>query len=106
VDDPDLIDLADRLREHQVFGTPVTQDGVTVVPVAEIRGGGGIGGRTRPGAPGKAGFGLRARPVGAWVIKDGNVRWEPALDLNRVIIVGNVVAIVALVALRRLLRRT
>ena len=28
-----------------------------------------------------AGFGVMARPVGAFVIKDGDVRWKPAIDL-------------------------
>jgi hypothetical protein len=42
------------------------------------------------------GFGVSSRPVGAFVIKGGDVRWEPALDLNRVIVMGEVVAIVAL----------
>ncbi len=106
MDTPDLVvDLADRLRQHQVFGPPVERDGVTVVPVAEVRGGGGIGGRTKPGASGNGGFGLIAKPVGAWVIKDGKVTWQPALDLNRVILAGNLVALVALLILRRLLGR-
>ena len=48
-----LLQLADRLRENQVFGPVVERDGVTVVPVATVRGGGGLGGpearaRTRP----------------------------------------------------------
>jgi uncharacterized spore protein YtfJ len=106
MDTSDLVaDLAGRMREHQVFGPPVERDDVTVVPVAEVRGGGGIGGRARPGSAGNGGFGLVARPVGAWVIKDGTVRWEPALDVNRVILVGNAVALVALLVLGRLLRR-
>ncbi len=106
MDTPDLVvDLADRLREHQVFGAPVQHDGVTVVPVAEVRGGGGVGGRSKPGAEGNGGFGLIARPVGAWVIRDGEVTWRPALDLNRTILAGNLVALVALFALWRVLRR-
>jgi uncharacterized spore protein YtfJ len=106
MDTPDVVaELASRLREHQVFGPPVTQDGVTLIPVAEVRGGGGIGGRTKPGVAGNGGFGMVAKPIGAWVINDGKVRWEPALDLNRIILAGHVVVIVALLTLRRLLRR-
>ena len=47
---------------------------------------------------------LAARPVGAFVIKDGDVRWRPAIDLNRVILVGQVVAIVALLTLRSVVK--
>ena len=32
-----------------------------------------------------SGFGLEARPVGAYVIEDGNVRWEPAIDVSRIL---------------------
>ena len=28
------------------------------------------------------GFGVVARPAGAYVIKDGRVRWRPAVDVN------------------------
>jgi len=49
---------------------------------------------------GGVGFGVSARPAGAWVIKDGEARWRPALDLNRVILVGQLVAIVALLTVR------
>jgi hypothetical protein len=39
------------------------------------------------------------------VIKDGKVSWQPALDLNQVILTSNLVACMALLTLRRLLRR-
>ena len=35
---------------------------------------------------GGAGFGVQARPVGAWVIRDGEATWKPALDLNRLVL--------------------
>ena len=41
---------------------------------------------------GGGGFGVRARPVGAYVIRGEQVDWEPAFDLNRVILGGQVVA--------------
>ena len=34
-----------------------------------------------------------ARPAGAYVIKEGSVRWKPALDVTRLIVVGNVTAV-------------
>jgi hypothetical protein len=45
-----------------------------------------------------------ARPVGAFVIKGGEVRWQPAFDLTRAIVGGQVVAIVGLLTVRRLIR--
>ncbi|MDJ0397913.1 MULTISPECIES: hypothetical protein [Rhodococcus] len=31
------------------------------------------------------GFGVGARPVGAYVISGGNVSWRPAVDVNRLV---------------------
>ncbi len=39
------------------------------------------------------------------MIREGSVRWEPALDLNRIILGGQVVAIVMFLALRVLFKR-
>jgi uncharacterized spore protein YtfJ len=88
----------DALTVRTVCGDPYQEEGITVIPAATVMGGGGGGGDTQ--GNGGAGFGLAARPVGAWVIKDGDVRWRPALDLNRVILVGQIVAIVALLTMR------
>jgi hypothetical protein len=41
-----------------------------------------------------------ARPVGAYEIRDGQVRWVPAFDATRVILLGQVVGIVALLVVR------
>jgi uncharacterized spore protein YtfJ len=84
------------LRARDVFGKPVRSDGVTVIPVASVTGAGGAGGgerhadsdTDRPSDAGSAqaggglGFALRARPVGAFVIRDGKVRWRPAVDVT------------------------
>ncbi len=51
------------------------------------------------------GFGLSASPVGAYVIKDGKVTWMPAVDVNRVIIGGQLVAILMLLTFRGMMRR-
>jgi hypothetical protein len=40
-----------------------------------------------------------------YVIRDGKAIWQPALDLNRVILGGQIVGIVALLVLRSILRR-
>ena len=95
----ETIDKAkDALTVRRVYGDPYQEEGITVIPAANVMGGGGGGGDTE--GNGGAGFGLSARPVGAWVIKDGEVSWRPALDLNRVVLVGQVVAIVALLTAR------
>lgn len=78
------------------------KDGITVIPVAKIQGGGGGGGDDKAGG---AGFGLNTRPAGVFVIKEGKVSWQPALDLNRVILGGQLVGVVALLTIRAFARR-
>jgi uncharacterized spore protein YtfJ len=89
----------DAVSVRRIYGDPVERDGVTVVPAAAILGGTGGGGDAE--GDGGAGFGLAGRPVGAWVIRDGEVRWRPALDLTRLV----AIAAVALLATVRMLRR-
>ena len=88
----------DAMTAKRVYGEPYQEDGLTVIPAAAVMGGGGGGGDNL--GNGGTGFGLSARPAGAWVIKDGDATWRPAIDLNRVILVGQIVAIVALLSLR------
>jgi uncharacterized spore protein YtfJ len=83
----------------RVYGDPIEQEGVTVVPVAAVGGGGGGGGDSDNN--GGAGFGLRARPVGAYVIRGDDVRWVPAVDVTRVLLL----VLAGLVVLRSILRR-
>jgi uncharacterized spore protein YtfJ len=82
----------DAISVRRVFGDPIEHDGVMVVPVARVGGGGGGGGDAENNGGG--GFGLGARPVGVYVIKDGQVSWRPAVDPVRVALV--VVAALAL----------
>jgi len=91
------------MRVSEVFGVPYEKDGITIIPAAKISGGAGGGGDEAQQAGG-AGFGVSSRPVGAFVIKGGDVRWQPALDLNRVILMGQVVAIVALLTARAIVK--
>jgi uncharacterized spore protein YtfJ len=93
----------DAMTVKRVFGEPYEKDGIVLVPAAAVRGGAG-GGSDPEGKGGGSGFGLMARPVGAFLIRDGDVRWQPALDLNRVILGGQMVAIVALLVVRTLLK--
>jgi uncharacterized spore protein YtfJ len=86
---------------RSVYGEPYEQDGVTIVPVAAVRGGGGGGQDERANSSG-GGFGLTARPVGAYIVRDGNVQWKAAIDVERLIVGAYAVAIVALLTLRSL----
>ena len=102
-----LREARDTLTVRRVYGEPYEADGVTVIPAASVRGGGGAGeGETSDTTPGGSGggFGVAARPVGAYQVKDGAVTWVPAADTTRVLIFAQVVAIVALVVLRSILR--
>jgi uncharacterized spore protein YtfJ len=61
-------------------------------------GGGGGTGQDAEGQQGDGGgFGVVARPAGAFVIKDGAVKWQPAVDPNRLVLAVASVVIVALV---------
>jgi uncharacterized spore protein YtfJ len=95
--------VRDAMKAQVVYGDPIERNGTLVVPAAKIRGGGGGGSDTQQNGGG--GFGLTAKPAGAWVIRGDEVTWQPALDLNRVIIGGQIVAIVAFLVLRAILRR-
>jgi uncharacterized spore protein YtfJ len=126
-----LAQARDTMTVKRVFGEPIERDGITVIPVAKVLGGGGAGSGEGPmagtirvggdastaegatsdapdaGAMGSgsgAGFGVRATPAGAYVIKDGQVRWEPAMDLTKIALMGQVVAIVFLLVVRSVLK--
>jgi uncharacterized spore protein YtfJ len=92
----------DGMQPKQVYAEPIERDGVIFLAAAKVRGGGGGGGDTE--GNGGAGFGLTAKPAGMYVIRDGQAEWKPALDLNRVILGGQVVAIVALLVIRSILK--
>ncbi len=85
----------DVVSVKRVYGEPYEKNGLTVIPAATVRGGGGVGmGDTERGESGQGGgFGLIARPSGAWIIEDGRVTWRPAIDVNRIILGGQVIAL-------------
>ena len=94
----------DAITVKRVFGDPVERDGITVIPAAAVRGGGGGGGGTDPedGSTGSgSGFGLEGRPVGAYVIENGSVRWEPAIDVGRMVMQVLAAAVGVALLLRR-----
>jgi uncharacterized spore protein YtfJ len=97
----------DAITVKRVYGEAYERNGVMVIPAAAVSGGGGGGtgdqedGRTGSGG----GFGLRARPVGAFVVRENQVSWEPAVDLSRVILGGQLIALAALFVIRSIARR-
>ncbi len=109
--------VLDTIREmvqnttvEKVYGSPVTKDGVTMLPVAKVTGGGGGGSGTGPGGEGQeaggtgGGLGLTARPLGVFVLKEGKVGWRPAVDLNKVILGGQIVMVTAIIVAGILIR--
>jgi uncharacterized spore protein YtfJ len=91
-----LVDnIQERFTARLVYGDMVEQDGLIVIPAIQVVGGGGGGGGTDTelGEGEGAGFGLRAKPAGAWVFKNGSVRWKPAIDVNAIILGGQLVGI-------------
>ena len=101
-----LAEAGENLTVKRVYGEPYEKDGVTLIPAARVFGGGGGGSGTDEGREGSGGgFGVSARPVGAYQIKGDEVTWIPAADTTKVIIVGQVVAIVALLVVRSIFKR-
>ena len=94
--------VREGLRAQTVFGEAVERDGVTVIPAATVRGGGGGGGDNQHNGGG--GFGLQARPAGAFVIREGEVAWRPAIDVDR-LLRGALAAAAGVLALRLWLSR-
>lgn len=111
----------EALTVRRVFGEAYTSDGATVIPVAKVFGGSGMGfgggsgggwehtgadgGKpAAEGSGGGGGFGVRAKPVGVYVVRDGHVHWRPALDLNRVILGGQVLGAVVVLSVACVLR--
>ena len=93
----------DTMTVTRVYGVPFEKDGLTIIPAAAFAGGGGGGGGPE-GAGGGAGYGVRARPVGAFVIKDGAVHWEPAIDVTRLALRAMLIPIVAMMVGRSIVQ--
>lgn len=104
-----LREAVDNVTVDKVFGTPIVQGETIVLPVAKIGGGAGGGSGTGPAEPGQenggtgGGLGISAKPLGVFVLRDGKVGWRPAVDVNRIITGGQLVAITALLVARALI---
>ncbi len=105
----DAFEMVSQAREaitvRRVFGDPYEKDGVTIIPAAKVRGQGGVGGRRGKDAEQRrsaGGYRINATPVGAYVIREGKVSWQPAFNLNRVILGGQTIG--TLLAMGRIVR--
>jgi uncharacterized spore protein YtfJ len=104
-----LAKVADNLSVRRPFGAAYEKDGMLIIPVAVVAGGGGAGtararGGNPPADPGSppgegaaapdstpqdpgrtdvgGGFGGLVLPSGAYVVKGDQVRWVPAVDVT------------------------
>ncbi|WP_002621485.1 spore germination protein GerW family protein [Cystobacter fuscus] len=117
----DVNEVIDRARDsfsvRRVFGEPIQQGEVTLVPAAWVRGGGGGGGGEGPATEGAQaeektakgyglGVGLNARPAGAFIVRNGKVQWMPAVDVNRIVLGAQVLVGLFLMTIgKQLVRR-
>lgn len=106
-----VIDAArDAITVKRVYGDAYEKEGVTLIPAAHVAGGGGGGGGEGADEAGSTGggsgggFGVRAHPAGAFVIRDGEVEWQPAVDVNRIVLGGLLLAGLALLVVRSVAR--
>jgi uncharacterized spore protein YtfJ len=100
----------DLLTVGNVFSEPYRLDDITIIPVARISGGAGGGGGEgtdddQSGGGFGTGFGLHAKPVGVYRIRDGEVDWRPSVDVNQVIRGSQILAGLALLCATLLMLR-
>jgi uncharacterized spore protein YtfJ len=119
-----LMKVSDNFSVRRAFGTAYEKDDLLIIPVAVVAGGGGAGTghpRHRDPAAGPdilpdgpaghdatpqdsgrvdtgGGFGGLVLPVGAYVVKGGQVRWVSAVDMT--------IVVLASLSLVRVLSRT
>jgi uncharacterized spore protein YtfJ len=120
-----LTKVSDNLSVRRAFGTAYEKDDMLIIPVAVVAGGGGAGtGQPRHRDPAAGadnrpagnpaghdaapqdteradaggGFGGLVLPMGAYIVKGGQVRWVSAVDIT--------IAMLASLSLVRMLSRT
>ena len=119
-----LTKVSDNLSVRRAFGAAYEKDDMLIIPVAVVAGGGGAGtghprhraaagaGHRPEGEPAGqdatppdaeradagGGFGGLVVPMGAYVVKGGQVRWVSAVDIT--------IAMLATLSLVRMLSRT
>jgi uncharacterized spore protein YtfJ len=88
--------VRDVVSIRRVYGEAYQRGETLVIPVAKVIGGSGVGasGLDKDGADGGGGggcFATRVRATGVFVVDDTGVHWRPAFDLNRAVLVGQLV---------------
>ena len=83
------------------FSQPYARDGVTVITASSVHARTTSTPSRRPGLSTER---SADRALGAYVVKDGDLRWRPALDLTRVLTTAEIV-LGAVVVARHLTRR-
>jgi hypothetical protein len=99
------VDLAGRLPSGVSFSAPYERDGATVITATAIRA--HTATRSQGGEAGRPAFGAEmsgGQSLGAFVVRDGRVRWHPAVDVTRVLTTAEIVLGGVLIA-RRLAAR-
>ena len=108
----------ESLGSKRVFGEPYEKNGVTVIPAARVMGGAGggdagdraaqiegaDGAKTGTGTGTGAGYGMVGSPAGAFVIKGDDVKWLPAVDVNRLMFGFQLMLIVLFLVVRSILK--
>jgi hypothetical protein len=94
--------VRDAMTARTVFAEPIERNGIMIIPAAKVRGGGGGGSASQENGGGRVG--RLGPPAGAYVIRGDKIGWEPAIDVNRAILGGQIVAIVLLLVLRSILK--
>ena len=107
-----LAQARDAFTVNRVFGEPMVVNGLTLIPVAALRGGGGTGGgggvsedSSRTGSGWGGGFGGTAKGLGMYVVRDQEVRFVPVVDVGRAMLVGAIVVLAGLWLIARPHRR-
>jgi uncharacterized spore protein YtfJ len=103
----DLQEMVTRSQDTatvgRVYGEPHEKDGTTLIPAARVSARGGSG-AARGGEHSGGGFRADAEPVGAFVIRKGEVEWKPVFDLSGTVRRGQLVGVAALLVLLALIR--
>jgi uncharacterized spore protein YtfJ len=97
---PEVLDqLPNERTVRRVYGEPyVTPDGVTVIPVARIKEGRGKrrSGRAEDEQADRP-YGFAGVPIGVFVVKGDDAYWVPAVDANRIALIGVLTGLLAAV---------
>ena len=85
--------VRDVVSIRRVYGEAYHRGETLVIPVAKVVGGSGTGaaGGTENDGAGGGCFATRVRATGVFVVDDTGVHWHPAFDLNRAVLVGQLV---------------